>query len=115
MVVREYRGYRKRLTTLMLLLRGGKALVSLYSRALLAMIIKALIISRRRRQRRRRRHVRRTLSYAILLGFCLISMTRRRRGIRSKHGKSGKRRSRLKRTNSEYAQEEQTLSELLKS
>ena len=78
MAVREYRGYRKRLTTLMLLLGGGKALVSLCGGALLAMIVKALIISRRRRQRRRRRHVRRTLSYAILLGFCLISVTRRR-------------------------------------
>ena len=103
MVVGEYRGYRKRLTTLMLLHGGGKALVSLYGRALLAIIVKALIISRRRRQRRRRRYIRRTLSYAILLGCCLISVTGRRRGIRSKHGKSGKRRSRLKRTNSEHA------------
>ena len=96
-VVGEYRGYRKRLTTLMLLLGGGKALASLCGGALLAMITKALIISRRRW------HVRRILSYVILLGFCLISVTRRRRGIRSKHGKSGKRRSRLKRTNSEHA------------
>jgi len=87
----------------MLLLGGGKALASLCGRALLAIIVKALIISRRRRQRRRRRYIRRTLSYVILLDFCLISVTRRRRGIRSKHGKSGKRRSRLKRTNSEHA------------